>query len=81
MTKCTLAPKNWQCTREAGHDGPCAAEATGYDEDTTIAHALIEFSKQFEALPEYLTNTYVKDYVEHVNLLRDRYKTLSGLGI
>jgi len=22
---CAKAPKGWRCTREAGHDGPCAA--------------------------------------------------------
>lgn len=22
---CTLPPKGWYCTRESGHDGPCAA--------------------------------------------------------
>ena len=22
---CTLPPKGWYCTRQAGHDGPCAA--------------------------------------------------------
>jgi len=25
MTECTLPPSGWRCTREAGHDGPCAA--------------------------------------------------------
>lgn len=25
MRKCDAAPKGWKCTREAGHDGPCAA--------------------------------------------------------
>lgn len=25
MSKCTLPPEGWECTREAGHDGPCAA--------------------------------------------------------
>jgi hypothetical protein len=24
---CTKPPKGWRCTREAGHDGPCAAIA------------------------------------------------------
>ncbi len=22
---CTVPPKGWRCTRESGHDGPCAA--------------------------------------------------------
>lgn len=22
---CTKAPTGWRCTREAGHDGPCAS--------------------------------------------------------
>jgi Lar family restriction alleviation protein len=25
MTKCTVPPPGWQCSRNAGHDGPCAA--------------------------------------------------------
>lgn len=25
MEKCKKAPKGWTCTRERGHDGPCAA--------------------------------------------------------
>lgn len=26
MTKtCDKAPKGWKCTRDVGHDGPCAA--------------------------------------------------------
>lgn len=25
MTPCTKAPKGWKCTREAEHEGPCAA--------------------------------------------------------
>lgn len=24
-TTCNLAPKNWRCLRDPGHDGPCAA--------------------------------------------------------
>lgn len=28
---CTVPPKGWRCTREAGHEGPCAAvEARGF---------------------------------------------------
>lgn len=23
--KCNLAPKGWSCSREASHEGPCAA--------------------------------------------------------
>jgi hypothetical protein len=29
MTTCTMAPAGWYCTRESGHDGPCAAKPTG----------------------------------------------------
>ncbi len=25
MIKCNLPPPDWLCTRELGHDGPCAA--------------------------------------------------------
>lgn len=25
MTLCNKAPKGWQCTRQVGHEGPCAA--------------------------------------------------------
>jgi hypothetical protein len=25
---CAIAPRGWQCTRVAGHDGPCAAVET-----------------------------------------------------
>jgi hypothetical protein len=30
---CLMAPPGWKCTRQAGHDGPCAAEPY----DTPIA--------------------------------------------
>lgn len=26
---CTLPPEGWWCSREAGHDGPCAARVDG----------------------------------------------------
>ena len=25
MADCTKAPSGWKCTRQSGHDGPCAA--------------------------------------------------------
>lgn len=28
-TECQLAPAGWQCTREVGHEGPCAAVESG----------------------------------------------------
>lgn len=28
MTKCHVPPAGWRCTREAGHEGPCAAWPT-----------------------------------------------------
>jgi hypothetical protein len=28
MIRCQKAKPGWQCTRDAGHDGPCAAERT-----------------------------------------------------
>lgn len=30
VEKCKLAPKGWKCTREKGHDGPCAAKRSGW---------------------------------------------------
>ena len=27
---CTKAPKGWNCSRIAGHNGPCAAEPTAW---------------------------------------------------
>lgn len=35
---CTRPPEGWRCTREAGHDGPCAAEPTRC-EDWRALHA------------------------------------------
>jgi hypothetical protein len=29
MTFCTLPPEGWACSREPGHDGPCAARPEG----------------------------------------------------
>lgn len=29
FANCTLPPKGWHCTRDAGHDGPCAALPNG----------------------------------------------------
>ena len=28
MGKCNIPPEGWQCSRERGHEGPCAATAT-----------------------------------------------------
>ena len=32
MSECTLPPEGWACTRDAGHDGPCAAKPRTYAE-------------------------------------------------
>lgn len=32
MAKCEVPPAGWRCTREAGHDGPCAALPTDIKE-------------------------------------------------
>ena len=33
MTKCNIPPPGWVCSREPGHEGPCAARReTPYDE-------------------------------------------------
>ena len=33
MTTCNIPPKGWNCSREAGHWGPCAARSdTPYDD-------------------------------------------------
>ena len=33
MTTCTVSPAGWKCSREPGHDGPCAASRVmPYDE-------------------------------------------------
>lgn len=29
MSRCTIPPAGWACTRAGGHDGPCAAIPTG----------------------------------------------------
>jgi len=28
---CTIPPEGWECTRESGHDGPCAAVQSDTD--------------------------------------------------
>lgn len=33
MTKCKVPPIGWNCTRDAGHSGPCAATETTSVED------------------------------------------------
>ncbi len=30
MNKCLTPPQGWECTRESGHEGPCAAIAVAY---------------------------------------------------
>lgn len=32
VDKCTTPPEGWECTRSAGHEGPCAAVPTSYKE-------------------------------------------------
>ena len=32
-TACTVPPPGWYCTRDRGHDGPCAAHPAGADHD------------------------------------------------
>ena len=49
---CKVPPKGWACSRERGHDGPCAASPTTYD-------AAIEFG----SIPEAVLNW---SPVEHV---------------
>jgi hypothetical protein len=31
MKTCTIPPNGWHCTRDAGHNGPCAALPDGYE--------------------------------------------------
>lgn len=47
--KCTTPPLGWKCSREAGHEGPCAAMPT---KTSTIAKALF---KPVRALGVFLT--------------------------
>lgn len=35
MNTCKTPPEGWYCTRECGHDGPCAAYPDGFD-DTNL---------------------------------------------
>lgn len=40
--ECSIAPEGWRCTRDGGHDGPCAAEpdrAYAPHCDSSILHA------------------------------------------
>lgn len=41
MNHCTVPPPGWRCTREAGHDGPCAA-LPATDDELQLALAEIE---------------------------------------
>lgn len=42
-TKCTLPSQGWECTRKAGHEGPCAAipEGIGYQRLKDLAGGFI----------------------------------------
>lgn len=35
-TPCTKPPPGWRCTREAGHEGPCAAVHRSMDPDSQV---------------------------------------------
>lgn len=38
MTQCAIPPEGWWCSREAGHEGPCAARPTQqHDEPSPVA--------------------------------------------
>lgn len=43
---CTVPPPGWQCTRAAGHDGPCAAQPSGWkvlsDDDKIDSARLVD---------------------------------------
>jgi hypothetical protein len=42
MTKCTVPPDGWECTRGLGHDGPCAAFPIDETMSDTIRKGLWE---------------------------------------
>lgn len=46
MDACDKPPPGWQCSREAGHDGPCAAEQVAVENDHAPPVALPWYKSQ-----------------------------------
>ena len=53
MSKCQLPPSGWECTRHAGHEGPCAAVPVDkqYNDALTFIESLTtEYHRENSAL-------------------------------
>jgi hypothetical protein len=48
---CTVPPAGWSCTREAHHDGPCAAVPSG---EQGVEQRFVEILQQLGASPEVI---------------------------
>lgn len=64
MARCYVPPVGWFCTREGGHEGPCAAEPMGAF-DRTVAEEIERVSA--ESLAEALQQIYAPAIVSQLN--------------
>jgi len=45
MNYCKQAIEGWYCSREVGHEGPCAAIPIGKEQDPDLWNFFVEFCK------------------------------------
>lgn len=51
--ECALPPTGWRCTRDAGHEGPCAAVPTFLAGEPEFDAAVDAVMERFHAPAEY----------------------------
>jgi len=69
-TKCELPPAGWVCTREPGHDGPCAAVAS--DTGSGLREALARAAVDLQLCPRHNRDGAAD---RHIQESRDRIRT------
>lgn len=69
--RCLKPPRDWLCTREAGHCGPCAAVPLDeLDAERAISLELLEAVKDALDRPDITTYEWYKLAPEHVGKFR-----------
>lgn len=83
MTTCTIPPKGWTCSRDAGHDGPCAASQEPFPYEVYVDQA-VQNLKTFRMNYHWAGGDYDQIWAESMSLrelrglLTDAW--LAGLG-
>lgn len=76
MTTCTIPPKGWTCSRDAGHEGPCAARQEPFPYDEYVTKVLNEIDRLEEhgsmsrrELRGYLTDAWLAGLGHSLNII------------